>query len=552
MTLYLRIFIMKKLYAILIIILSSFLFSGFLSNYFEITKNLEIFNNIYRQLEISYVEPINPGDLMKKTIDRMLETLDPWTIYIPESDVEDYREKTITGDYGGIGSKIRKIDDFVVIAEPFKNSPADKAGLKIGDKIIAINGENLQDVSTSDVSELLRGSAGTNVNITLENTNGALKNVEIKREKIHTSTVPHYELLENNTGYVKLTQFKRKSAQEIKHAIAELIDTSNNNLNGLILDLRNNGGGLLSECREIVNLFVPKGDTILIAKGKSESWNKQYITSKNPLYEKIPIAVLINENSASASEIVSGCLQDLDRGVIIGRKSFGKGLIQQNQKIAYNTQLKLTVAKYYTPSGRCIQKVEASIDSVSNTPLKSEFFTKNGRKVYGGGGIDPDIEIESKKGLPILIALLKNNCVFKFGNELISTIDFPKSAKDFHLSSENYDKFKNYIERENLPFSMYSEEAIKLLEESLKDEFYLENMENQVDELKESIIKNKKDDLIRYESDIRKLISNDLILRNFYQNGVIQYNLKTDSYIAKALEILSDQKQYADILSYSE
>ena len=214
---------MKKLYTIVIIIISSFLLSGFLSNYFEITKNLEIFNNIYRQLETSYVEPINPGELMKKTIDGMLETLDPWTIYIPESDVEDYREKAITGDYGGIGSKIRKIDDFVVIAEPFKNSPADQAGLKIGDKIIAINGENLKDVSTSDVSELLRGSAGTNVKIKLENPQGNIKNVEITREKIHTSTVPHYELLENKNGYVKLTQFKRKSAQEIKDAISSTL-----------------------------------------------------------------------------------------------------------------------------------------------------------------------------------------------------------------------------------------------------------------------------------------------------------------------------------------
>ena len=543
---------MKKLYTIIIIIISSFLLSGFLSNYFEITKNLEIFNNIYRQLETSYVEPVNPGELMKKTIDGMLETLDPWTIYIPESDVEDYREKAITGDYGGIGSKIRKIDDFVVIAEPFKNSPADQAGLKIGDKIIAINGENLKDVSTSDVSELLRGSAGTNVKIKLENPQGNIKNVEITREKIHSSTVPHYELLENNNGYVKLTSFKRKSTQEIKDAISELIEISNNNLNGLILDLRSNPGGLLNECKEIVNLFVPKGDTILIAKGKSESWNKQYVTSKNPLYENLPITVLINENSASASEIVAGCIQDLDRGVIIGRKSFGKGLIQQNQKIAYNAQLKLTVAKYYTPSGRCIQKVESSNDSIPETTSKSEFFTKNGRKVYGGGGIDPDIEMESHTGLPILISLLRNNCIFKFGNEIINEIEFAESAKDFHLSNEIYEKFKEYLNRENLPFSVYSEEVIKLLEESLQDEFYLEHMETQVAELKESVLKNKKEDLTRHELDIRKLISNDLILRNFYQTGVIEYNLTNDSYISKALELLSDPNQYTDLLSHSK
>jgi len=539
---------MKKLSVILFITLSTIILSGFLSNYFEITKNLEIFNSIYRELEISYVEPIRPGELMKKTIDSMLENLDPWTIYIPESEIEDYRERAITGDYGGIGSKIRKIDDFVVIAEPFRGSPADKADLKIGDQIIEINGEELVNVSTSDVSELLRGSAGTNVNIKLKNPAGEIKQVEVAREKIHTSTVPHYEVLNDSIGYIKLTQFKRKSAQEIKNAIHELENTSNNNLNSLILDLRNNGGGLLSECREIVNLFIPKGDTILIAKGKSESWNKQYITSKNPLYQDLPIIVIINENSASASEIVAGCLQDLDRGVVLGRKSFGKGLIQQNQKIAYNTQLKLTVAKYYTPSGRCIQKIDPTTKSQESDSLQSVFFTRSGRKVYGGGGIDPDIEIESKKGIPILMSLIRNNCIFKFGNEMSENIEFPNTAKEFILTDETYLKFQEYLERGDFPFSVYSEEVVALLEESLEEEAYLENMEDNIQILKTSILNNKKEDLIRHEVEIRKLISNDLILRHFYQSGVIEHSLNTDSYISKAIELLTERTQYRDIL----
>lgn len=550
---------MRKLYKILFVTLTFILLSGFLTNYFEISKNLEIFNNIYRELETSYVETINPGELMKKTIDGMLETLDPWTIYIPESDVEDYRERAITGDYGGIGSKIRKIDDFIVIAEPFKDSPADKAGLKIGDKIIEINGETLQNLSTSDASELLRGSAGTSVKIKLESPSGEVRDVEVKRDKIHTSTVPHYELLTNNIGYVKLTQFKRRSAQEIKNAILELqddvaeflnvSDESNNNLNGLILDLRNNGGGLLSECREIVNLFVPKGDTILIAKGKSKSWDKQYITSKKPLYQDMPIVVLINEHSASASEIVAGCLQDLDRGVVVGRKSFGKGLIQQNQKIAYNTQLKLTVAKYYTPSGRCIQKIDSNKENQVTDSLQSIFFTQNGRKVYGGGGIDPDVEMDEKKRLSILISLIKDNCIFNFGNEIFNNIDFPGSAKDFELQDSTYKIFQEYLEREKYPFSVYSEEVISLLEESLKEELYLDAMEKDVETIRANIMNNKKNDLIRHEAEIRKIISNDLILRNFYQNGVIEYNLKTDSYVSRALEILNDKNQYSSILA---
>lgn len=525
------------------------MFTGFLSNYFETTKNLEIFNNIYRELEKSYVEPINPGDLMKKTIDQMLETLDPWTIYIPESDIEDYREKAITGDYGGIGSKIRKIDDFVVIAEPFKNSPADQAGLKIGDKIVEVNGQRLLDATSSEVSELLRGTAGTKVDIKLERPNGDIKNVEVTRAKIHTSTVPHYEILGHNIGYVKLTQFKRKSAKEIIDAIKELNQLSDNNLQGLVLDLRNNGGGLLSECREIVNLFVPKGDTILIAKGKSKSWDKAYVTSRDPLYQALPIAVLINENSASASEIIAGCIQDLDRGIVIGRTSYGKGSIQQNQKIAYNTQLKLTVAKYYTPSGRCIHKVDSENENHDHDSLKSIFFTQNGRKVYGGGGIDPDIEIDSEKAAPILISLIRDNCIFKFGNKIVDEIDFPESAKDFTISTDTYVEFKEYLQNANLPFSVYSEEVVSRLEEALKEELYLNNLKQDVEILKSNIIKNKKDDLDRHSEDIKKLISNDLILRNFYQTGVIEHNLKTDSAVFKAIEILVDKKKYDAILS---
>jgi len=339
---------MKQLTITLLIILTAGILSAFVSNYFEITKNLEIFNNIYRELEKSYVENITPGELMEETIDNMLKTLDPWTVYIPESEVEDYRERSITGEYGGIGSKIRKIDEFVVIAEPFKNSPADRANLKIGEKIIEINGESMKDVSTENVSDLLRGAAGTSVNVKLSNPKGKTKSVTIVREKIKNPTVPYFDLLDNNNAYIKLSQFKRQSSQEVKNALIKLDSLSNDQLNGLILDLRNNPGGLLRECLEIVNLFVPKQDTILTAKGKNTSWNKTYVTKKDPLYADLPIIVLINERSASASEIVAGCLQDLDRGVVIGRNSFGKGLIQQNQKLAYNTQLKLTVAKYYT------------------------------------------------------------------------------------------------------------------------------------------------------------------------------------------------------------
>ena len=542
---------MKKSHLILLTLISTITLTGFVSNYFRITRNLEIFNNIYRELEISYVEDINPGELLHKTIDNMLDDLDPWTIYIPESEVEEYRERSITGEYGGIGSKIRKINDFVVIAEPFKNSPADKSGLQIGDKIIEINGDNVIGVSTQDVSSLLRGSPGTSVNVKLETISKEEKNVEITREKIHNSTVPHYELLENKIGYVKLTQFKRKSSHEVRSAIENLDSLSNSQLNGLILDLRSNPGGLLSECLEILNLFIPKNDTILTARGKNKSWDKEYITKKNAQYEDLPIVVFINASSASASEIIAGCMQDLDRGVVIGNTSFGKGLIQQNQKLAYNTQLKLTVAKYYTPSGRCIQNRysnDTGQRQVIADSLRSQFFTKNGRKVYGDGGVDPDIRIENKTGLSIIMGLRKENCIFNFGNKIYSDIIFPKNVKDFTAPENIYADFMNYLSEIDFDVSGYSEEVLLLLEEALSEELYLEYMEDDIQALRLSILENKKQDLSRYEEEIQKYITQDLILRKFYREGVIEQSLKNDTYIESAISILSDDTKYSSIL----
>lgn len=543
---------MKKLTITLLIILTAGILSSFVSNYFEITKNLEIFNNIYRELEKSYVENITPGKLMEETIDNMLKTLDPWTVYIPESEVEDYRERSITGEYGGIGSKIRKIDEYVVIAEPFKNSPADIANLKIGDKIIEINGESMKDVSTEDVSDLLRGAAGTSVEIKLSNPKGKTKSVTIVREKIKNPTVPYFDLLDNNNAYIRLSQFKRQSSQEVKNALIKLDSLSNNQLNGLILDLRGNPGGLLRECLEIVNLFVPKQDTILTAKGKNTSWNKTYVTKKDPLYENLPIIVLINERSASASEIVAGCLQDLDRGVVIGRNSFGKGLIQQNQKLAYNTQLKLTVAKYYTPSGRCIQnrnynddgERDLNIDTLDNT-----FFTNNGRIVYDGGGIKPDVEIQKKENLEIVFALMKDNHIFNFANTVIEEINFPNSAEEFTLSNEIYEQFENYIKEDDFDFSVYSDEVVSLLEESLMEENYFDNMKEDVELLKTKILNNKKQDLIRHQSEIKDRLAKHIILRNFYNAGVIEYSLQTDQYVLDAIKLLNTSSNYDSILS---
>ncbi len=539
---------MKKLYYILFIIITTILLTPFASNYFEISKNLEIFNNIYRELEKSYVENINPGELMEETIDNMLKTLDQWTVYIPESEVEDYRERSITGEYGGIGSKIRKIDDYVVIAEPFKGSPSDKANLQIGDKIIEIDGQKMKNMSTEDVSELLRGAAGTSVNIRLKTPSNKIKTVAITREKIKTATVPYYELINNNTAYIKLTQFKRRSSQEVKDALIDLDSLSNNELTGLILDLRNNPGGLLRECLEIVNLFVPKNDTILTAKGKNTAWNKTYITKKDALYENLPVVVLINERSASASEIVAGCLQDLDRGIVMGRNSFGKGLIQQNQKLSYNTQLKLTVAKYYTPSGRCIQK-NPEYENKEDKHLETSFLTKNGRHVFGGGGISPDIEMEERENAKIVFSLLKDNHIFKFSDNVFETITFPNSPKEFILTDELFSQFQNYLEKDSFEFSVYSDEVVSLLEEALDEENYLSTMEDDIALLKAKILNEKKMDLARHEIDIRRRLASELILRRFYNQGVIEYGLQNDPYLDSATDVLNDPSKYIEILS---
>lgn len=539
---------MKKLHYILFIIITTILLAPFASNYFEISKNLEIFNNIYRELEKSYVENINPGKLMEETIDNMLKTLDQWTVYIPESEVEDYRERSITGEYGGIGSKIRKIDDYVVIAEPFKGSPSDKANLQIGDKIIEIDGQKMKNMNTEDVSELLRGAAGTSVIIKFKTPSDKIKTVTITREKIKTATVPYYELINNNTAYIKLTQFKRRSSQEVKDALIDLDSLSNNELTGLILDLRNNPGGLLRECLEIVNLFVPKNDTILTAKGKNTAWNKTYVTKKDALYENLPVVVLINERSASASEIVAGCLQDLDRGVVMGRNSFGKGLIQQNQKLSYNTQLKLTVAKYYTPSGRCIQK-NSDDKNKDDKNLETSFLTKNGRHVFGGGGINPDIEMEERENAKIVFSLLKDNHIFKFSDNVFETITFPNSPKEFILTDELFSQFQNYLEKDSFEFSVYSDEVVSLLEETLDEENYLSTMEDDIALLKAKILSAKKMDLARHEIDIRRRLASELILRRFYNQGVIEYGLQNDPYVDSATDVLNDPSKYVEILS---
>jgi carboxyl-terminal processing protease len=368
-----------------LISISSF---GFASGYFEVTKNLDIFTSLFREVNIYYVDETKPGEMIEKAIDSMLKSLDPYTTYIPESEIEDFRFQT-TGQYGGIGATIRKRDDYVIISEPYKGFPADKAGLKAGDKLLEIDGKSVKGKSTQDVSSVLKGQPGVAVNLLIERP-GTKKPIQkiFTREEVKVKSIPYKGIVDEGIAYVRLRSFTRNCSKEVKDAIVELKEE--HEVKGLILDLRSNPGGLLNESVNLCNLFIDKGQEVVSTKGKIKDWEKSYKTSKEPLDKEIPLVVLINQSSASASEIVSGTMQDLDRGVVIGKKSFGKGLVQQTRKLSYNSQVKVTVAKYYTPSGRCIQALDYAHrnedGSVGKVPdsLKTAFQTKNGRLVYDG------------------------------------------------------------------------------------------------------------------------------------------------------------------------
>ena len=409
----------KKTVAGLVLVVSSFglvAYNSVSDNYFEISKNLDIFVNLYKQLNIYYVDETNPGELIKTGIGAMLESLDPYTVYIPESDIEDYRFMT-TGQYGGIGSLIRKKGEYVVVAEPYEGFPAFKSGLIAGDIILSIDGHEVKGKNTGEISKLLKGQAKTDVKLTIERYGEEIEKT-LTRENIKIKDVPYFGVIEEGVGYIKLTSFTETASKEVIKAFKELKEK--HNISKLIFDLRGNGGGLLNEAVNIVNIFVPRGTEVVYTKGKMKEWQQSYKALNTPIDTEIPLVVLVDEGSASASEIVSGALQDLDRAVVIGERTFGKGLVQQVKPLTYNSQFKVTVAKYYIPSGRCIQKLDyAHKDEdghATQVPdsLRKEFSTKSGRKVLDGAGIEPDIKIEGEKASPILISLAQKQLIFEY------------------------------------------------------------------------------------------------------------------------------------------
>jgi len=543
---------MKKKLIFISLFISSLTLLSFKSDYFEIAKNLEIFTDLYKELNTYYVDETDPGKLIKSAMDEMLQTLDPYTNYIPESEIEDFQFMT-TGQYGGIGAMITKRDEYVYISEPYEGFPAQKSGLMAGDKILEVNNISVIGKSTDEVSKLLKGQPNTNVSILIErNYINKPFEVSFKREKVTVGSVPYFGLLDNNIGYVKLRSFTRNCSNDLKNAILKLKEQS---ATSLILDLRGNPGGLLNESVKIANFFVNQGEDIVSTKGKIKSWEKVYTATSKPIDTEIPLVVLIDQSSASASEIVSGALQDLDRAVIVGKRSFGKGLVQQTRKLSYNSQLKLTVAKYYIPSGRCIQALDYSNrnedGSVGKIPdsLSTEFRTKNNRKVYDGGGITPDLVTESEMSSKILLSLLRERLFFDYATEFRLKNENILSAKDFKITDEKFLDFKNFLSDKEYEYETDTEKAYKKLKKVAKEENYFESMRNDFDLLVTKIDDVKSDDLEKNKGFIKEILANEIVSRYYYQKGRIQSSLNYDKDIMQAITVLSDSTKYKQILS---
>ncbi len=530
---------------------------AFVTNtYFEISKNLDIFATLYKELNSYYVDDIQPGKLIRTGIDAMLESLDPYTQYISEDEIEDYRLQT-TGKYGGIGALIRKIGDWVVVAEPYKDYPADKAGLIGGDKVIEIDGKSVKGKDTDEVSKMLKGQAGTQVKVKyrrpLADGTDEEREVMISREEIKIHNVQYSGMINDKIGYIRLSNFTENAGKEVKDAL-EALKTGNEGMKGVVFDLRGNPGGLLNEAVNVSNVFINKGQEIVSTKGKVNEWDKSFKALNVAVDAGIPLVVLTSKGSASASEIVSGSIQDLDRGVIIGQKTFGKGLVQTTRSLTYNTKLKVTTAKYYIPSGRCIQAInyaeKDSTGSVVRIPdsLKVAFKTQSGRTVYDGGGIDPDIVVEPSKLSKISLALLQNNHIFNWATMYHAKNKEIAAAKDFHLSDKEYEEFMAYLSDKEYDYTTKSEELLKDFEKTAEEEKYLEGIKKDFEELKTSVMHDKNKDLIKFKDEIRDLIEEEITGRYYYRTGRIEGSFDHDKDLQEAVNVLQDEAKYTALL----
>ncbi len=533
---------------VLIPVLAIFLLLGassFKTDFFEIAKQIEIFTTLFKELNMNYVDETNPAELMDTAIKNMLDDLDPYTKFLNEQDVEAFRINN-TGEYSGIGALVRSYEDRLLIIEPYKGYPADKAGLKAGDELITIAGIDVKDYQ-DDASELLKGANKTTVEVTYKR-QGKTYEATIERDAIEVDAVPYFNMVDEETGYVVLSRFNKKASSQTKDAIESL---KAEGAKKLILDLRGNPGGLLSEAINVTNLFVPKGTLVVTTKSKVKKFNQSYETRNKPLDEEIPLVVLVDGKSASASEIVSGSLQDLDRAVVIGARSFGKGLVQRPLKLTYGTQLKVTISRYYTPSGRCIQSLDywnrdEEGNAVRNTQF-NEFTTRNGRKVRDGGGVMPDIPIASLNTNDMVNALVNNNVLFDYATNFYYAHP-EQQVGDFSLSDTDYEAFKRHVSSSSFDFQTKTELALKESLTGQNEEVFNQEVEENTKALLLSIEKSKIAALDSFRKEISKSLEDEIIKRYVYRQGLYDYYLSHDEAILASAQLLRDESKYRSIL----
>ncbi len=522
--------------------------TAFKNDFFEIAKQLEIFTTLFKELNMNYVDETNPGDLMDTAIKSMLSNLDPYTNFMSEQDVEAARINK-TGDYTGIGARIKTFKDKMVIVEPYKNYPADKAGLKAGDEIIKIGNITLESYN-EDTGELLKGETNTEVELTYKR-QGKTHTATIKRAEVEIKAVPHFSMINNKTGYIVLSRFNNKAAAETSYALRDL---KAQGAQDIILDLRGNPGGLLNEAIKIVNLFVPKGQLIVTTKSKVKKYNKTYYTQEQPIDTDIPIIVLIDGKSASASEIVSGSLQDLDRAVIVGSRSFGKGLVQRPLKLTYGTQVKVTISRYYTPSGRCIQALDYWHRDENGQAIRVEqkdyntFKTKNGRKVFDGGGIFPDVSFPASKNSAITNAIINNDLIFNYATTYYYKHENLKNITTLQLNDSDFSSFKNYLKDHNFTFETETEKALKAAYKAATKEALNNTIDNDYNTLLANLNSSKNKIIDENKAYLLEQLTEEIVKRYVYSEGLYDYYKIHDQKIKKATEILNNPSTYQNYL----
>lgn len=512
--------------------------------FFEIMKAIEVYTNVYKEVNTYYVDDIEPNKLMRTGIEAMVSSLDPYTNYISETDVELARLRQ-SGKYQGIGATIEYIDELPTIMTLFKDQPADAAGMKTGDRILQVDGRETEGYNRDQLEEIMRGFPGTTMKLTVDRPGIGKKNLELLRGDVSIPNVPYSGMLANNVGYVALTTFTQQAAKNVRDAVVKL-RAENPNLSGVVLDLRNNGGGLLNEAVDIVNIFVPKGELIVTTKGKVRDWDRSYKTNGNPLDLELPVAVLINGKSASASEIVSGALQDLDRAVLIGQRSFGKGLVQNIMETGYGSRVKITTAKYYIPSQRCIQALEYRDGKPFDIPdaERAVFKTQAGREVLDGGGVAPDIELPVLGGKAITQGLLDEHVIFDYVNEWVTKHPTIDSVSDFRF--QEWDGFLDFLQRGDFEYTSKAERALAKAKEQAEEEGF--DISSQLAAIEAQVEKEQLAAIQGYKNEISNIIEKEIAGRYFYQRGQVQMGLRNDKEVQEAIAVLNDAERYAKLL----